>query len=516
MHMKKYGLALLVALALTATMPVAIGAQVCAQQELINLTLTEAADRIRAGELSSEQLVSELLQRAEMGNYLNAYITLDGEGALQAARQADERTGDKEQTGPLHGVPFVVKDNIEVAGLPNTAGTPALSDNIAAANAPVVQALVAAGAVVLGKTNMHELALGITSDNAAFGAVRNPYNPLLFAGGSSGGTAAAIAARMAPAGLGTDTGGSMRIPAALTGIVGFRPTKGRYPADDVTPISPTRDTPGPMARSVADIVLLDGIITDSATTREAADLSSLRLGVPQTYFHDNLDPHVEARMKQVREALAEAGVEFVEADLEDIAELNSKVAFPVVLHEVIRALPEYLQRTDLDLTAVIEQIASPDVRAIMQEAVGPDGQAGTDDDAISGEDYRQAIDEFRPALQKLYADYFEEHDVDAIIFPTTPLPARPIEGSLESVLLNGEQVPTFPTYIRNMDPDSNAGIPGLTLPVGLTPAGLPIGLEIDGPAGSDGRLLSIGLALEELLPDTPAPVLSAAENADCR
>ncbi|MCH8072508.1 MAG: indole acetimide hydrolase, partial [Proteobacteria bacterium] len=192
---------------------------------------------MRAGETSSARIVAELLRRAGEAQSLNAFITIDAEGALARAEELDQMRSQGEILGPLHGLPLVVKDNIHVAGLPNTAGTPGLREFTPAADNAVIAALLDAGALIIGKTNMHELAFGITSDNAAFGAVANPFDTTTFAGGSSGGTASAIAAGVAPAGLGTDTGGSVRIPAALTGTAGFRPSNGRYPLSGVTPIS---------------------------------------------------------------------------------------------------------------------------------------------------------------------------------------------------------------------------------------------------------------------------------------
>jgi len=482
--------------------------------EVMHLGAAEAAAHIRAGDLTAERLMTILLDRIEANRHLNAFITLDRDGALKRAREADAARKAGADLPPLHGVPVVLKDNIDVAGLPNTAGTPALAEHVPAENAPVAQALVDAGAIVVGKTNMHELAFGITSQNFHFGAVRNPYNALTFPGGSSGGTAVAISALMAPAGLGTDTGGSVRIPSSLTGVYGLRPTVGRYDRKGITPISSTRDTAGPIARTVADLVLLDGVITGGPTEERPANLEGVRLGVPRAYFYANLDASTRALAEAALDKLKARGATLVEADLKDIGEINSKVGFPVALYEVLRTLPDYLQETSphVSLQEVVRQVASPDVAGALGAAIGKDLKVGTEDDAISEKAYRQAMDEFRPQLQQLYADYFKAHDVDAVIFPTTPLPARMIEGSIKTVVLNGKAVPTFPTYIQNTDPGSDAGIPGLTLPVGVTPEGLPVGMELDGPAGSDRRLLAIGLSLEKVFGRVPEPVLASAGN----
>ncbi|MEQ9396989.1 indoleacetamide hydrolase [Haliea sp.] len=447
---------------------------------------------LRAGTLSSEELVMRSFTLHERYREHNIFINLPQQAVLQEARERDRERTQGRLRGPLHGIPLVVKDNIHVAGMPNTAGTEALRAFVPEQDADVVARLRAAGAIILGKTNMHELAYGITSDNRAYGAVGNAVDPKYFAGGSSGGTAVAVALDLAAAGLGTDTGGSSRIPAALNGIVGFRPTTGRYPNAGLVMISRTRDTVGPMAKSVEDIIVLDQVLAEKSYTRSPVTIDTLRIGVPRDYFYTDLDPAVARRMARILQALADAGVTLVEEPLPMLADLNEKIGFPLVIHETKKLLVDYLAENlpELSLSELVAEIRSPDVQAVMDMVV-----SGT----ISEATYRAARDIYRPALQQVYRDYFLQTGVDAILFPTVPLPARPIAGSMESVTLNGTQVPTFPTYIRNTDPASNAGIPGLTLPAGTSEQGLPLGIELDGPERSDERLLAIGLALERFL-----------------
>lgn len=454
-------------------------------------TATEMVAMLDSGKISSAEIVAELLRRANEQEYLHAFITVNAQGALTRAAMLDLLRAQGEILGPLHGLPLVVKDNIHVAGLPNTAGTPGLSAFTPATDSPVIAALRDAGAIILGKTNMHELAFGVTSDNAAYGAVANPFDRRMFAGGSSGGTASAVAAGIAPAGLGTDTGGSVRIPAALTGMVGFRPSTGRYPSSGITPISHTRDTLGLIAPRVADIVLLDSVIVPQESGAAAMKPAQMRLGVPRSYFFTNLDQQSAIAIEAALANLQRAGITLVEVDPDGIEPLLVNSAFPIALYEVERDLPAYLDEfaTGVSFSAVAAAAASADVQGIFA-AIKGDGR-------VSDGAYAAAL-AAREALRIVFREYFEVHGLDAMIFPTTLLPARPIEGSQQTVKLNGDEVPTFPTYIHNTDPGSIAALPGISLPVGLTAGGLPVGIEIDGPEQSDRRLLQVAAILERI------------------
>ena len=463
--------------------------------DLIDLTVARAAAALRERACSCREYVEALIARCEAMADLNAFVSHDWDALIAAARAVDAGSGDRP---PLAGVPLALKDNIDTTTLTTSGATGALAGLVAPRNAPVAAALFDAGALLGAKANMHELAFGITNNNAVTGAARNPWDRSMIPGGSSGGTAVAVAARMMPGGIGTDTGGSVRVPAALCGVAGFRPSVGRYPGAGIIPISHTRDTAGPIARTAADLRLLDAVMAGAGGAGPArgprrADLPQLRglrLGVPRAAFYAALETGVETEAGRVLELLAGHGVTLVEAEIPEVSELNAAVGFPVALYEFVRDLPRYLEANGLELSMndVLDGIGSPDVRGVVASQLG--------DEAMPEAVYRQALDIDRPRLQRAYASYFGEHAVDAVIFPTSPVAARPV-GDDETIDLNGERVPTFPTFIRNTDPGSNAGIPGISLPTGLTAAGLPVGMELDGPTGSDERLLAVAAAVEE-------------------
>lgn len=462
------------------------------------LSAAEAVQAVCEGRFESQSLMHAYLARARTRPDLNAFILLDEAQALRAARAADTSRSARGKCLPLDGLPIVVKDNIHVAGLRNTAGTPALKDFEPGLDATVVRRLRDAGAIVMGKTNMHELAFGISGYNTAFRTgesygVRNAYDPTRMAGGSSSGNGAAIGARLAPAGIGTDTGGSVRIPCAFNGCAALRPTIGRYSQQGITPISHTRDTAGPMAVSMVDIELLDRVISGDPPV-PAAELGGVRLGVVAPLFAD-LDADTKAAMDVALGKLREAGVELVEVEMPQLMELNGRIGFPLALFEAHDDVAGYLKHysTGVTLETLASEIASPDVKATYESFVLPRRLPGPDGSPIDAQPvYEAAMSQARPALQKLYADTFAQHRLDGIVFPTVPsvaMPADPESSSLEN----------FVRYIRNTDPGSNAGVPGITLPVALgETTRLPVGLEIDGPRDSDRRLVSIGMALEKV------------------
>jgi mandelamide amidase len=468
-----------------------------AMPKLDDLGAAKAAKAIRTGETTAEALAEALLARAAAHASLNAFIAFEPDKVRAAAREADRKRAASASVGPLHGVPLALKDNLNTADYATTGGTPGLAGNRPKRNAVIVQALLDAGAIVLGKCNLHELAYGITNNNAAFGPARNPYAPDRIPGASSGGTGVAVAARLAPGGIGSDTGGSVRIPAALCGIVGLRPTTGRWSQAGIVPISHTRDTAGPMTRSVADCVLIDGVVTGGPLEVTPASLKGLRIGVPRQHFWDNLDPELGEICESALQRLSQAGVTLVDVNMSEEAKLDAEAGFPIALYETVTDLNQYLKDhgASVDYAGLVAKVASPDVKGILQSLIGPG--------AITEDAYRKALP-LHSVLRDTYRRHFREYGVAAIIFPTTPATAVKI-GEDETFVLNGQAVPTFPTFIRNTSPGSVGGIPGISLPAGMTKAGLPVGIELSAPPGSDHEMLAIAAAIEPLLPKLPAP-----------
>jgi indoleacetamide hydrolase len=468
--------------------------------KLSELSAVEAVDQMSRGELSAERYAEALLARCQAARALNAFITLDRERVLEDARARDRERRTSAKLGPLFGLPIPVKDSVNTRDYPTTGGTPALRTFRPQQDAPVVAALKSAGAIVLGKTNLHELSYGWTSNNLAFGAVHNPYDATHIPGGSSGGTAAAIAARLAPLGVAEDTEGSIRVPAAFCGITGFRPTTGRYSTQGCVPISPLFDQVGPHARTVADLALFDAALTNDGRPLAPGSLRGVRLGIVRDYYFTGLDSEVERISGLALARLEQAGVELVETPMPGLARLIDLTTDQVQNHDVRFALARYLKDygTGLTLEQLIER-ASPDIRAIFRSDVLPGGA-----NVVSEPVYAAARDRYLPELRKMYQEYFSRTQVAAIVFPATRVPP-PLIGEETTLQIRGCPVAFEEAVARNIAPGSTAGVPGLVIPAGLTSGGLPVALEFDAPAGEDRALLALGASLEHALGSLPAP-----------
>ena len=467
---------------------------------LVDLSAVDAVAHMSQGSISAEKYAQALLSRCQSAHALNAFITLDATRVLEEARARDRERLAGVKPGPLFGLPIPVKDSVNTRDYPTTAGTPALRHFRPAEDAPVVAALRGAGAVVLGKTNLHELSYGWTSNNLAFGAVHNPYDLTRIPGGSSGGTAAAVAAHLAPLGVAEDTEGSIRVPAAFCGIAGFRPTTGRYSTRGCVPISPLFDQVGPHARNVADLALFDSVAANDWQKLQPARLEGVRLGVVRDYWFTDLAPEVERLTEIALAKLKDAGAEIVETQLPGLAALIDLTTDTVQNHDVRVALARYLQEygAGVDLATLIAR-ASPDIQKVFARDVLPGGA-----NFVAEPVYAAARDQHLPALRRLYREYFARTQVTAMVFPATLVPAPRIGEEL-TIEVRGRPLAFETAVARNIAPGSTAGLPGLVLPVGLTGAGLPVAIEFDAPAAADRALLALGLAAEGVLGRLPPP-----------
>jgi len=360
-----------------------------------DFSITNIADGVRAGTFSAESVAEEVLARCARMSELGALIFQDGDALLASARNADAALARGEAAGPLHGVPILIKDNIDVEGFPCSAGTAALENDYPRQDATVVQRLRAAGALIAGKANLYELTVGGTGTNLHFGRTANPWRLEYTSGGSSSGSAAAVAARMVPGSLGTDTAGSVRLPSSFCGIAGFRPSFHRYPGEGLLPHSTTRDSVGIMANSVADLAVLDGVVSGDSWSLDELDLDGIRIGRPRGAFCAALDDRTAAVMDSVADILAEQGAIIVDADIPELHDLTPKCAWPISIYEVPRDLPAILAHrgTDVSIETIVAGIASPTVK----ERFNP---LSVSLDELEPR-YCVAMNEARPRLQKI-------------------------------------------------------------------------------------------------------------------
>lgn len=404
--------------------------------------------------------------------------------------RVDEIRSHAAADGSLSGVPIAVKDNIDAMGFATTGGTGYLRAD-ADADADVVAALTSDGAVVVGKTNLHELAFGLTSNNAAHGPVRNPADPSRSAGGSSGGSAAAVALGVVPLSVGTDTGGSVSVPAALCGVAGLRPSTGRYPGDGIIHLSVTRDTAGLHANTVADLRWADERITGEVAAAPPSAPSDVVIGIPDDYYRD-LDAEVGRRADAVLGDLRARGFQLVPMNLPGHFETTAESDMVVVAWEAPRAVLSYLAGLDdpslpADLAALAALTASPDVAGIM---------AGLHDNPVPVAEYRRAR-AARWRLRRAFVAALDAAGVAGILFPTVPIVA-PLIGEDDTLELNGEPRSVFGTLTRHAAPGTFMGMPMVTIPGGAAEA-LPVGFTMMGRPFDDVEVLRIADGMSRAL-----------------
>ena len=440
-------------------------------------TIGELARALRGRDITAVEITERCLAAiAERNPALNAFITVLSDDAREQARKADAEIAAGQDRGPLHGVPISIKDLIDIKGTATTAASRVRAGHQARADAIVVARLRSAGAVLVGKTNLHEFALGTTNEDSAFGPARHPFDTTRSPGGSSGGSAASVVADMCFASIGTDTGGSIRIPSAACGLVGLKPAVGDLPMDGIFPLSGTLDHAGPMCRSVEDATIVYDTLR--AEPHPAASPSSsdrpLRLGVLRGYFTAKLHPDVETQVEETYRRLRQAGVELHDAEVRhtnDIPNVYSFIALPEAALHHARTLEErsgdYTENVRLRLESGRYILAEDYLRALRGRDV--------------------LIQEVDSAMKGL----------DGLVLPALPIPATTI--GVPTVRIGESDEPVRAMTLRLTQLFNITGHPAITVPCGLTPDGFPVGLQIVGPRAQTAALLNLARRLEPLV-----------------
>ena len=441
--------------------------------------ISELSRALQARTLTASELVDRCLKQiAQRDSDINAFITVFADDARAAAREADAEIAAGRYRGPLHGIPISLKDLIDVKGVATTAASRVRQHHVADADAPIVTRLREAGAIVVGKTNLHEFAFGTTNEDSAFGAVRHPLDPNRSPGGSSGGSAASVLADMALASIGTDTGGSIRIPSAACGLVGLKPGLQEIPTSGVVPLSTTLDHVGPICRTVADAAIVYGVLRGdsdvAAVGHSARAVRGLRVGVLREYFTTLLDPQVALAFDRTCSALADAG-----ARLDDVTIPHAGDIAPVYLHIVLTEAAAYhaitLENRSDDYT--------PNVRIRLEMGR-----------YILGEDYVRAL-RGRDVLTREVEAALDGRD--ALLLPSMPVPATRLGAA--TVKIGAAEEPVRNLTLRLTQLFNITGHPAITLPCGTTTEGLPIGAQLIGAAGATPKLLEVAAAVEGIL-----------------
>jgi aspartyl-tRNA(Asn)/glutamyl-tRNA(Gln) amidotransferase subunit A len=447
------------------------------------MTIVEFGRALRAGRVTAEAAARDLLDRIAAENAaLNAFILVMADRAMQDARSADRELAAGHDRGPLHGVPISVKDLIDIGGVPTTAASLVADGRPAGRDAAALANLRRAGAVFLGKTNLHEFALGTTNEESAFGPARNPHDRTRSPGGSSGGSAASVAAGLSLASIGSDTGGSIRIPAAACGIVGLKPTSGEVSVEGVIPLSRTLDHVGPLAGTVADTALVYRGLLGLQSERPVAALpvAGLRLGVLRPYFCELLDDDVRSRFEEALARLREAGAHESEVEIPHARDIAG-VYTPIVLAEAAAYHAGTLESRPEKYTPPVRQ------RLEAGQAVAP-------------AEYRRALQR----RERLWLEVNAALDgLDALVLPTLPIPAPPLGAA--DVPIGDRREPIRSLMLRLTQLFDITGHPAISIPCGRTAAGLPVGFQMVGSRMQTEALMAAALACEPYLQGAEVP-----------
>ncbi len=449
-------------------------------------SIRELAPRIKRGELSPVSLVEETLQRIDRLNpRVNAYITILRDSALKEAESAEKALHEGNYLGPLHGIPVAIKDLINIRGVRITAGSKILATQVGTYDAPVIRSLRSAGAIIIGTTNMHEFASGVTNVNPFFGPVRNPWDLTKISGGSSGGSAAAVAANLTVGAIGTDTSGSIRIPAALCGVVGLKPTYGRVSRVGVIPLAGSFDTVGTLTSSCWDAaVLLSAISGGDPQDQSAAEVevqdyvseverqtASNRGGVPRRFFFDIIDPEVSKLFELFLERLNKLGIGTTDVEIKQIDKVYDTWA--AIRRGEAAAFHE-------QWFATMPDAYGDDVRRSIEKGM-----------EVTAVQYINAQNR-RPELKNSYLEAMRQ--VDFLAVPTTPVPAPSIGE--EQVEVAGKKFDVYSILSRLTLPFNVTGFPVVSIPIGLA-HGLPVGSQIIGRPFEESLILRLAFNYEK-------------------
>lgn len=446
--------------------------------DLVFTTAAELAERVRQGVLTAVEVTEAYLDRiGRLQPRLNCFTAVLAEEALSQARALDAGRAAGKALGPLAGVPVGIKDIVDVAGVVTTAGAHRRFHHMPVSDAAVTARLRGAGAVIIGKTGLHEFAYGVTNHNAHFGPVRNAWDTTRIPGGSSGGSAVAVSAGLCGGAVGTDTGGSIRIPASLCGVVGLKPTYGRVPLDGIVPLSWSLDHAGPLTRTVDDAALFfhvmaeepGGAAIDSAS--RAADLAGVRVGVPRPFFWEHLDGEVADLAEAALGILRDLGAQVVDCELSYASSAGSIAA--VVMSAEATAFHEARLRET-------PEAYGEDIRVRLERGL-----------FLSATDLVMGL-RARRFLRQEFSRVFAQADV--LVTPTTQAPAAPIEEDPQAV--SGRSLAMSVQLTRFTNPFNVTGFPVLSVPCGFTRNGLPSGIQFIGPAGEEVHVLRAGEAYE--------------------
>lgn len=432
-------------------------------------SIAEVAEKVRQREISPVDLVRECLEQIERLNpTLNGFITATADSALAEAKKAEQEIQSGKWRGPLHGIPIGLKDLIDTAGIRTTAASAVFRDRIPTEDADVVKKLKTAGAVFIGKQNLHEFAYGGSSLISHFGPVRNPVNPEFIAGGSSGGSAAAVASGMCYAAIGTDTAGSIREPASICGVVGLKPSYGLVSTRGIVPLSQSLDHAGPITRSVEDAAIMLEAIAESRENYSQnlkRGIHDFVIGLPRKYFCEDLDPDIGASVEKAIARLAK--------DAKAIREIECLVDQD---RTVFNAESRAYHR---DKIASSANLYDPETLRRL-----------TTGDEVSEPEYQNALAQLQRTRQKI-GEIFR--DVDILITPTTPASTPRVSDLLKDT---SKLRPAEILLLRNTRPVNGWGLPAISIPCGFTSDGLPIGLQIIGPPGGERKVLQAACAFE--------------------